>query len=268
MMNRFTFLALPFLALPLTACGGGDDDAAAEQPSPWSGHTYYLNIAKKSWTTPRPVGTDLFGVAPAFVFKITGTASHLSATMATAAPTRSANDPNDPSKVEQIPVEDAVQDMCGPTQELSLSPSGEMTPDLVRMHVLNTAPDTPVQTTGDVFGFKLSGVLPNGDTPSTTGTLDATMDFRQLYVLFDSLGGSRTPQIVCDTLSGQYTTDACKQSGDPSCVVACTPCPNDGEPLCLSVKAEDIGAIEAPNFTITEVPDEGRPESCADTVLP
>jgi len=264
MINRFASLSLLLLALPLTACSGGDDDAAAtDQPSPWSGHTYYLNIAKTKWATPRGVGNDLFGVAPAFIFDISGTSANLTAKMATAAATRPSA--ADATVIEQIPVEEAVQDTCGPTQTVPVSASGEIKPDLVRMHVLNTSPDPHVQTTGDVFGFTLNGILPSGGTPSTSGTLQATMDFRQLYVLFASLGETRTPQSVCDTLKGQYTPSTCVD--DPSCVVQCTPCPNDGAAFCLSVTAEGIGAVEAPNFSIVDVPDAGRPASCADTVL-
>jgi hypothetical protein len=98
-------LHLVELALLLMGCGGvskhdverqtGPDapdrigqDAAVPEPSPWSGHTYYLDIAKVSWTTPRDVGLDLFGFAPSLLFQVDGSGADLTVTIGTAPATR------------------------------------------------------------------------------------------------------------------------------------------------------------------------------------
>ena len=82
---------------------------------------------------------------------------------------------------------------------------------------------------GVIYDLTLTDVLPNGDTISTTGTLEGMMDFRQLYHLF-TLIENPTPQTVCDVLFDTYD-------------VACVACPTDGEPFCLTVKATRIGAV-------------------------
>lgn len=269
-MNRFaTGLVLLGMTLPLTACSGDDDSSGGTtQTSPWSGKTYLLSLSKRDWTVPKGVGADLFGVAPAFIFKVTGTGNNLTATMATS-PGAYPN-PADPTTSLPVTPAQAMQEPCGPTVNFPLAAAGypKMTlgPSQIRMFVRNNTPTPPLQITADVYDLKFTDILPNGSTPSTTGTLEAKMDFRELYVLFASLGESRTPESVCDALSRAYTPSDCA-AGDPACTVKCEACP-DGGPYCLSVKAEDIGVEEAPNLTVTEVTEQGRPATCADSPKP
>jgi len=268
MMNRFaTGLVLLGLTLPLVGCGGGDDDDSTPT-SPWSGHTYLLSLTKRDWTVPKGIGQELFGVAPAFIFKVTGTGNDLTATMATA-PGAYPN-PADTTTLLPVTPAQAMQEPCGPTTKFPLSASGypKMTlgPSQLRMFVKNAGATPPLQITADVYDFKFTNILPNGATPSTTGTLEAKMDFRQLYVLFASLGATRTPESVCNALSSNYTSSECM---DPSCVVKCEACPNDGAPYCLAVKAEGVGAVEADNLTVMEVAEPSRPmPACADSPKP
>jgi hypothetical protein len=269
MMNRFaTGLVLLGLTLPLAACSGGDDDDDTTPTSPWSGHTYLLSLAKRDWTKPKNIGQDLFGVAPAFIFKVTGTGNDLSATMATAPGAY----PNPADTTTSLPVTpaQAMQEPCGPTAKFPFSASGypKMTlgPNQVRMFVKNTTQTPPLQITADVYDLKFTDILPNGSTPSAMGTLEAKMDFRQLYVLFAMLGTSRTPDSVCKAVSDQYTSSECMNM-DPACTVKCEACP-DGQPYCLAVKAEDVGAVEADNLTVTEVTEQSRPATCADSPKP
>jgi hypothetical protein len=262
MMNRFaTGLVLLGMTLPLTACGGGGDDDSGgnTKTSPWSGKTYLLSLSKRDWTMPKGIGQELLGVAPAFIFKVTGTGDNLTATMATGPGTYP--DPVDATNAP-LPVTpaQAMQDLCGPTVDIPFSASGhpKMTlgPQQVRMFVKNNNnPMSPLQITADVYDLKFTDILPNGNTPSTTGVLEAKMDFRQLYALFGSLGNTRTPESVCTALVGSYPDGMC------------TACP-DGQPFCLSVKAEQIGAEEAPNLTVTEVSEQTRPATCADSPAP
>lgn len=270
-MNRFaTGLVLLGMTLPLTACSGGDDDSSGgnTQTSPWSGKTYLLSLSKRDWTVPKGIGMDLFGVAPAFIFKVTGTGNDLTATMATAPGTY----PNPADTTTSLPVTpaQAAQEPCGPTVDFPLAASGYpkaiLGPKQIRMFVKNNTPTPPLQITADVYDLKFTDILPNGSTPSTTGTLSAKMDFRQLYVLFASLGNTRTPDSVCKALSDAYTPSDCA-AGDASCTVGCEACP-DGKPYCLSVEAEDIGAVEAANLAVTPVTEQGRPATCADSPAP
>jgi hypothetical protein len=266
MMNRLaSSLSLLLVALPLTACGGGGDDDSskpAPPPSPFAGKTYYLSIAKNDWSYPRGIQKDLFPVAPAFFLKV-GQGATPTVTIASAAGTRpSAADATVP---ESIPVTDAKQELCGPTTNVTLggtSPKSEIAPPLLNLFVANNMSDTPVQTTGKVFDFKLEDVLPGG---GAAGTLEATMDFNDLYVLFTALGNSRTADSVCAELKKQYTPDSCM---DDTCTVQCLPCPSGGSATCLTVKADGLTAVEAPGVDIVDVPVEGRPASCASSPPP
>jgi hypothetical protein len=270
MINRFaTGLVLLGLTLPLTACGGGDDDSGGTaQTSPWSGHTYLLSLSKRNWTMPKGIGADLFGVAPAFIFKVTGSGNNLTAMMATAPGTYP--DPADSTQSLPVTPAQAMQEPCGPTVNFPLAAGGypKMTlgPTQVRLFVRNNnMPTMPLQITADVYDLKFTDILPNGSAPSTTGVLEAKMDFRQLYVLFASLGSTRTPDSVCSALSSNYTDPSCT---DPSCMVKCEACP-DGQPYCLAVKADyNLGAVEAPNLAVTEVTEQSRPATCADSPKP
>jgi hypothetical protein len=163
----------------------------------------------------------------------------------------------------------AMQDPCGPTTNIPFSASGypkaTVGPQQVRLFVRNAgAMPAPLQITADVYGLKFTDVLPNGATPSATGKLEASMDFRQLYVLFASLGPTRDPDSVCKAFSDAYTSSDCMED---SCKVKCVACP-DGAPYCLGVEAEDIGAVEAPNLVVTEVTEQSRPATCADSAKP
>lgn len=256
-------LALVLLSLPLVACGGGgdDDSATADEPSPWAGHTYFLNIPQRNWASPRGIGKDLYGVAPAFILQVSGTKKNTQVTLGVAPGTMT--DAN--KMIVMLTADQTSQDTCGPTTAIPFSsesyPSSTIGPAQIKMHVLNAmAMPAPLQVTGDVYDFKLTDVLPNGSTPSTTGKLEATMDFKQLYILFGALGDSRDWMSVCSALHDAYSTDTVD--------VSCQPCPNGGsDPSCLSVSAEGIGAVEAPSLSVTPVDAATRPASCADSML-
>ncbi len=269
MINRFVSgLALVLFSLPLAACSGsGDDDSSTTQTktSPWSGHTYLLSLASTDWTTPRKVGTDLFGVAPAFMFKITGEGDNLTATVGTG-PGTYLTDPSDTTTAVPVTPVQAMQDPCGVTTDVPFSASGypnaTINEDHTKLFVKNAAKG--LQTTADVYGLKFTNILPNGNTPSTTGTLDASMDFQELYVLFAALGPGRTADTVCANVKSAYTPTNCM---DPSCTVQCTACPG-GAPYCLSVEAQGVGAVEAPNLVVNEITEANRPSTCADSPPP
>ena len=252
--------ALVFAALSSAACGGNDDD----KPISWIGHTYMLSLAKGDFSVPNHVGDDLFGVAPTFFFKIEGSGKDLSATIATGPGTTT-----DASGTKQprTPA-DAVQDSCGPTTVVPFSaanyPHSTLAVDDARLFLLNPI-DPPLQVTADVYGLKFTDVLPNGDTPSKSGTLDATMDFTQIIVLFSALSSARTPESGCQAFHDHYTPMACM---DASCMVNCTACPTaSASTTCLSIEATPIGAVEAPSVNITDVTEASRPATCVDSTI-
>jgi len=263
MAKRFcTGSALVLVALSATACGDHHD--AADGPIPWIGHTYMLSIDKGDYTVPSHIGSDLYGIAPAFFFKIDGSGTELTATLGTGPGTTT-----DADMVMQLRTpDDATQDSCGPTAVIQFSaadyPHSTLALDDARIFLVNPA-TPPVQDTADVYGLRFTDILPNGDAPSKTGKLDATMDFGQLFVLFSSLGPTRTVDSVCAALSRAYTPSTCM---DSSCAVTCTTCPTaSASDTCLSVEATEIGALDASNVTITDVTEADRPSTCADSQL-
>jgi hypothetical protein len=253
--------ALILTALASTACGNHDD---ADQPISWIGHTYMLSLAKGDFAVPAHVGDDLFGVAPTFFFKIDGSGKDLTATLATGPGTTTDTE----MTMHPRTPEDAVLDTCGPTTTIPFSgadyPHSTFGVDDVRLFFLNpTTP--PLQVTADVYGLKFTDVLPNGGTPSKTGTLDATMDFQQIVVLLGLLGPGRTAAQACQTFHDHYTRTGCT---DASCMVGCTACPTaSASETCLSIEAQDVGAVEAPSIMVTDVTEADRPDTCADSAV-
>jgi hypothetical protein len=249
---------LVLAAFSSVACGEHEDD----KPIPWIGRTYMLSLDKPDFVVPNHVGDDLFGVAPTFFFEIGGSGKALTATLATGPGTTTDAEMN---RHPRTP-EDAVQDACGPSVVVPFSgadyPRSTIALDDVRLFFLNPA-NPPLQVTADVYGLKFTDVLPNGDTPSTSGTLDATMDFDQIYVLLGLLGPGRTPDSACTTFHDHYTRSGCM---DASCMVGCGACPAPSTSShCLSIQGQDLGALEAPSVTLTDVTEAGRPASCADS---
>lgn len=271
MLNRFaTGAALFLMTLPLTACGSsGDDDSNGQNTPSWSGHTYLLSLQQGDWATPRGIGMDLFGVAPAFVFDVEGSGANTTATLGYGPGTML----DSTMTSVAVTTDNFAQDSCGLTTELPLSaadyPQSTLSEPHMTMHVVNAGVTPPLQVTADVYNLKFTNVLPNGSTPATMGTLEATMDFKQLYVLFQSLGPTRTADSVCQALSEHYTPHSCP-AGDATCTVACEPCPNAAAgdaPTCLTVTADHIGAVQADNIkvnTVTTV----DPTACANSTLP
>jgi hypothetical protein len=169
-----------------------------------------------------------------------------------------------------VTTDNAAQDTCGPTSSAIISSSGAGKSTIsipqMKMHVINSGATPPLQVTADVFDLKFTDILPNGSAPSTTGTLEATMDFKQLYILFASLGPTRDAASVCQALSEHYTLSSCM---DESCKVKCEPCPNasaSDTPTCLTVQATGIGAVQADNLTVTPITSVAA--TCADSPPP
>jgi hypothetical protein len=255
MIKRFATIAILSMTLPLAACSSGDDDAAppdGDKTSPWAGKKYFLNMAGE-WTVPRGIGRDIDAFVPSFLMDVKGTSADSLSVIIGAAQS-------------DATVDTAVQNLCGPTQNVAFSgsayPHSTIAPPEMRVYIKNT-PMTgdPVQATGNVFGFTFTDVLPPAGSTTTTGKFKASMDFRELYRLFTALV-TPTPDGVCESLYEQYTPTGCEE--DPTCWVKCEPCPDDGAPYCLTLEAEDIAAIEAPNLNIVEVSEASRPATCVD----
>jgi len=239
------------LAILLGGCGQekldiGNDVLAARGTvdTPWAGHKYLLSVGKSNWTSPRGIGADLDGFVPAFTLDAVGPSVTIGAAQFDATP------------------ETAEQDVCGPTEQVALTADGQIGPTALRVHVRNDSdPVMPVQVTAAIYELKLNDVLPVGSTVSTAGTLEATLDLRGLYPLFTALGPSRTPASICESLRVQYTSVSCLED---SCAVKCGPCPTDAEPYCLTVRAEGLGAVEAPDLELVPIEAGSVPSSCAD----
>jgi hypothetical protein len=232
-----------------------------EAPSQWAGQQYYLTIPARAWTTPRGIGPDLFPFVPALLIKV-GEGAHPRVTIATAPGTRY---DADSGVIDLIPVEEAQQDPCGPTTSFELEGSDNLLSiELVRLFTLNQVAAPPLQVTSNVYGVRLENVLPEAGAPATSGTLEATLDLSQLYVLFEALGASRTPDAICYEAKAQWTPDSCMSA---DCAFQCEPCPGTGEPYCITVTADSLGAVPAPSLDIVEIDESSRPSSCADSTL-
>jgi hypothetical protein len=227
--------------------GGSGDEAA----SPLAGHTYLLALNKNDWAVPRGVGTDLFGSAPAFLFHVEGTGTDLTTTIGYG-PGTALDASSEPVTVNP---DDATQDACGPTVSASFSGADPQhslisVPNM-KIHVLNT--DGSEQVTADAYNVNFTDVLPNDSSPSTNGSFEVTMDFKQLYVLFDALGPTRSVTSVCAGLSQEYTPSSCTTD---DCKVQCEPCPAESgstDATCLTVRAEGIGAVQADNIEVQTI---------------
>jgi hypothetical protein len=253
MTQRFVTLALLVVALPLAGCSSGDDDAAGDTTGSWVGKTYFLNM-RGEWTVPRGIGKEIDEFVPSFLMEVTGTsADTLSVTVGAAQADATADT--------------AVQNPCGPTAKATFSggayPKSVIAPVDMRVYIKNE-PDMrdPVQATGSVFGFTLTDVLPGTDAAAKPGKFKASLDFRELYRLFTALGNTVTPDGVCQGVFDLFTPQGCQE--DPECWVKCEPCADDGAPYCLTLEAEDIGAVEAPNLSVVEVTEASRPATCVD----
>jgi hypothetical protein len=196
---------LPVVLGLVTACG-------EPETNPWHGKTYLLDITSRNWAEPRGIGQDIDDFVPNFLLRVDGDAPDaFDVTLGTADAT-------------------GVQDGCNMTSVLgaTASPPGvTIGPDRFPLHVQHV--DEPIAVDGTIYDLTIKDVLPDGDAPSVNGELTATMDFRELYPLFTLLVDP-TPETVCAAFEMTYTT-------------TCAPCPNDGEPFCLTVKANTLGAV-------------------------
>ena len=202
LLGKLTF---PLL-LALAACG--------EEPetNPWSGKTYLLDTELRNWSEPRGIGQDVDPFVPTFMLRVDGDKPEVFAVMT--------------GTLDAT----GVQDTCNKTVVLDATatpPSTVIGPSEFTVHLKHHK--EPIQVHGVIHDLVLTDVLPNGNRISEEGTLEGTMDFRELYYLFDLIEDA-TPQRVCDVLAMSYEG------------VECTACP-DGEPLCLRVKATGLGAV-------------------------
>lgn len=250
----------------VSSAGAENGASSNEVTSPWTGHTYLLARKKSDWTLPRGIGVNLFGFAPAFMFQVEGRGTDLTTTIGYGPGTTIKTS----SELVAVNPDDATQDACGPTFGASFSGADPqhslISVPKIKIHVVNTSVSPPIQVTADAYNLTFTDVLPTDGSPSTTGSLEATMDFKQLYVLFAALGPTRSAETVCASLTQAYTPSSCMTD---DCKVQCEPCPAESgstDATCLTVRAEGIGAVQADNLevqTITSV----DPAACADSGL-
>lgn len=197
-----TLLLAPLLGLT-AACGA---DPEPEKQS----EVYLLDVTEQDWAEPRGIGTEIDAFVPNFLMKIEGeTDTTVDVLIAAAGP-------------------DGKQDPCNSTSMVTGTKGAEFVtfgPTEFPLHIQHV--DEPIAVNGLIYGFTISNVLPKGGALSEDGELVATMDFRDIYKLF-TLIINPTPETVCTALEESYGS--------------CQPCPNDGQPFCLTVKAVYLGA--------------------------
>jgi hypothetical protein len=250
-MNEITkTLAAALVGLTLAGCSEEPDNA-----SPWAGKSYLLSIGEGDWTEPRAIGKEIGPNVPSFLFQITGeTEKDLTLTIGAGQPLATP--------------ETFQQNLCSPTQRLPFSggsyPKVRIeNPEPIRIHVRREPENhAPVQVTGSVHHLEMIDVFPGDGATASTGTFRGMMDFREIYRLVTGLGDTVTPDGACNALSDQLTPIGCEE--DPSCWVRCEPCPVDDAPYCLTVKAEELTAIEMPGLAVVPVSEATRDASCVD----
>jgi hypothetical protein len=133
------------------------------------------------------------------------------------------------------------QDGCTATATLEASitdnPYFETTPVDFTSYAYNKNND--VTRVATLYDMSVSGRFTDGGTKIDNGTLVATLDFQEIYELFHLLKDP-TPEMVCEQTS-DYDAE-------------CGPCPSNGQPYCLQMKAELIKAEEAVGAAFDEVP--------------
>lgn len=230
---------------------GGDvsDAGDANDPAVWSGKTYFLSVPASSWTAPPHIGGVLGGIAPALLLTVDGSGDSLTTTISTSAGNTTSDD--------------ASQDMCTPTSYTALDasnyPKSEIGPLDVRAHLVSGSDAGATQVTATLYGLHLTNVLPGDDQIS--GSIETTVDMRELYVLFPALGSTRTPESVCNSFAANYSPADCSTA---DCMHKCEPCPADGKPYCLTLKADSVSA-QATTASVVELAGSDRSRSCADS---
>jgi hypothetical protein len=173
-----------------------------------------LDITAADWAQPRGgIGREIDPYVPNFLMRIDGDApDRFSVTMGTAKP-------------------DGTQDLCNETgvfEATAENPNVTIGPIEFPLHVQHET--EPIAVDAFAYDMSITNVLPNGADKAQDGQFDVTMDFREVYELFQALLDP-TPETVCTSLADAYEG------------VTCQPC-KDGEPFCLALEAVDLGAVE------------------------
>jgi hypothetical protein len=226
-LRRF-FVAFFRLAAPLgcalaSACSGAEAREPSEAPLPWNGTTYLLDIAPGNWYEPRGIGREIDAFVPSFLLRVDGEAPDVSRVTVGTADT------------------DGQQDPCNATtvmDAMAAPPAVAMGPSVYSLFIRSDE----LSVRSSVHELTITDVLPDGEKVSEVGELSAILDFRELYPFF-TIQLEPTPESVCALFSNQYSRP-------------CGPCPNDGEPRCLTVRANSLGATPtAPIVPIDSVTD-------------
>ena len=216
------------LGVSLSAVGCGSDEGdPSSKPDAWIGNTYVLEVPEAKWTEPPGIGVEISGFVPQFLVQVQGASgSDVEVLLGTGSM--------------------AEQESCGPTQTVTASssyPSMQIGPVDHPIYVRHATEDIEVAATA--YDLTLTDVLPGGG--SATGELVATMDMRELYPLFTLLI-TPTPETVCTALSMSSAMVPCEYCGD-------------GEPFCLTIKAEGVVA-EPSDLTVQPIDAGALDASC------
>jgi hypothetical protein len=204
---------LPFFV----ACSDADD--ASPPASEWSGKTYLVELQNKHWDEPR--GQIVLEFAPyvrGFLLAVNGPSSAYDVTVATL--NLILDDDNPPP---------LAQDTCNPTTTLRGSGNAIGVGE-IPLNIRHRNEDVSVHAVAR--NFSINSALPTGGVISETGDFSGTLDAREIAPLFLIIADNPTPEMLCTELA-EYEPPA-----------PCQPCPQDGEPWCLTLKARRFGATE------------------------
>lgn len=142
---------------------------------------------------------------------------------------------------------EALQDPCTPTQvppAVVAKPAFALGPTDFQMNLFNSSNQARVNAI--IRNLTITNILPPTDVG---GTLTAVLDAREIYPLFHLLPDP-DPTTVCSALAS---------FGAP-----CEPCPQDGQLFCLTIVAERLEAVPAPEIAMGMVDSSTLGPACAD----
>jgi hypothetical protein len=198
-------LLLTTLLAPLAVGCGSDDDG---DDGNTSSTVYLLDVPANRWTEPRGFASDVGAFVQQFVIRDDGSSATVGLAHEGAQDTC--------SKTVTLPKNG---DTIGPANYEIYLPASEAA----------TGSYAGVAVVAAIENFTLTNVLPSGGTTSEVGSLSADADARDLWPLFYQIFAT-SGESVCNTIdtnsSGEVTCRAC----------------GDGEPMCLTMEAEGLGA--------------------------
>jgi hypothetical protein len=203
-----------------------DNTSSADDVTALSTKTYALAVPIKNWTKPAGVGAKIGRYVPTFAMSIQSVAKGASTSFDVLMGTLKDNDQNTCNKTKML------------NGVVSQDAAFTIGPD--EFEVVIEGPKDSAKAT--MHGLSITGIFVDNGAKFKNGTLTATMDFRDIYMLFTLVPlANPNPDMICRMA--------------PNMGFQCEPCPTDGLVYCMTIKATNLHAEDLPDLSIQEVTD-------------